>query len=528
MAGNDLVEYLIAAINTCHGQDKFFLQNVAKSLGYKKMSTSDINRLLYTIPSIEWRPGEGTKRLWFPKKNATARPAKDTSRQTLPVARENLLSKLELHAWQKRALKAWKQCKRRGIVEAVTGSGKSRMAIAAAIEMLQDGGKIAIVVPSKELMRQWKEQVTIHIKNTLNFRPKIGMLGDGEKDTLQTHDIVITTAQSGSRHYLKPPKHSLIIADECHHYGADTWSKVLEEGFSQRLGLTATYERDDNGISEYLDPYFDKVCYSLDYKEALHDKVIAEFKIAFAGISFNGEEKSEYDKADEQASRHRKKLIQEWDLPEEPFGEFIKAVHRLSNSEGEGSRLAGFYLSAFTKRRQIMAQATGKLMVIADLSPAIKAADRTIVFAQTIDAASAIVNLLADYDVNGAVLTSDMDMYDRRKVFAGFEDGQHELVAAPKLLDEGVDVPAADLAIIVATSRSRRQLIQRMGRVVRKKEDNRLARVLILYVQGTPEDPDEGAHEDFREIIMDAAADYEVFRAGTDTGKIVEYLNDWW
>ena len=63
---------------------------------------------------------------------------------------------------------------------------------------------------------------------------------------------------------------------------------------------------------------------------------------------------------------------------------------------------------------------------------------------------------------------------------------------------------------------------------MRKKKDNRLARVLILYVQGTPEDPDEGAHEDFREIIMDAATDYKVFRAGTDTGEIVEYLNDWW
>ena len=212
MAGNDLARVLEIAINQSPGQDKVYLQKIAHLSGYKNISTSDINSILYSIHSIEWRPGEGTKRLWFPKNNATFRAAKQTSRLTLPVARENLLSRLELHAWQKRALKAWKQCECHGIVEAVTGSGKSRMAIAAAAEILQDGGKIAIVVPSKELMRQWQEEVTTHIKNTLNFRPTIGMLGDGNEATLQTYDIVIATAQSGSRHYLNPPKNSLIIA----------------------------------------------------------------------------------------------------------------------------------------------------------------------------------------------------------------------------------------------------------------------------------------------------------------------------
>ena len=98
-------------------------------------------------------------------------------------------------------------------------------------------------------------------------------------------------------------------------------------------------------------------------------------------------------------------------------------------------------------------------------------------------------------------------MSERRKVFAGFEDGTHELVAAPRLLDEGIDVPAADLAIVLASSRSKRQMIQRMGRVVRRKDDCRIARVAIVYVEGTAEDPNDGAHEDFVETIQDAADD---------------------
>jgi RNA polymerase primary sigma factor len=77
------------------------------------------------------------------------------------------------------------------------------------------------------------------------------------------------------------------------------------------------------------------------------------------------------------------------------------------------------------------------------------------------------------------------------------------------------------------SSRLKRQLIQRIGRVLRKKKDNCLARILIIYVHGTPEDSNGGAHEDIREIIMDAACDYKVFNDGHDTKGLIAYLNNW-
>ena len=342
------------------------------------------------------------------------------------------------------------------------------------------------------------------------------------------HDVVIATPNSRSKRQLHPTTNSLLIADECHHYGAAEWSKVLKNGFTRRLGLTATYDREDNGVRDFLDPYFGGVCASIGYREALDDQVIAEFKVAFVGVEFNPAEKLAYEEAAEKARRYRTKLINEWRMPAEPFGAFIQAVNRLKHSGvAEGSKLASFYLSAFTKRRRIMAEARGKFEAILNLAPAVRAAERTIAFAQTKDGAATVVELLSRKGVNGAVLTSDMDMDDRRKVFAGFEDGAHELVAAPKLLDEGIDVPAADLAIIVATSRSKRQLIQRMGRVVRKKADGRLARVVILFVEGTAEDPREGAHEDFLEVITNGATDVRTFGSSTKPAVVVAYLNDW-
>ena len=88
------------------------------------------------------------------------------------------------------------------------------------------------------------------------------------------------------------------------------------------------------------------------------------------------------------------------------------------------------------------------------------------------------------------------------------------MLAAPRVLDEGIDVPAADLAVIVGASRSRRQMIQRMGRVLRRKPDGRRARFAVLFVEGTVEDPRLGAHEAFLGEIIDVADRVSCFPAG--------------
>jgi superfamily II DNA or RNA helicase len=186
----------------------------------------------------------------------------------------------------------------------------------------------------------------------------------------------------------------------------------------------------------------------------------------------------------------------------------MRQVAQLRNSgRGEASRYAGFYLSAFAERRSVLANARAKFERLGDLAPAVRQAERSILFAHTKAAAELAVTTLDAYGIRGEVLDATMDIRERRTVFAGFEDGDHELVAAPRLLDEGVDVPAADLAIMLASNRSRRQMIQRLGRVLRKKEDGRLARIVVLFAEGTSEDPDLGAHEDFIDLIGVVAED---------------------
>ena len=66
-----------------------------------------------------------------------------------------------------------------------------------------------------------------------------------------------------------------------------------------------------------------------------------------------------------------------------------------------------------------------------------------------------------------------------------------------------------------------------MGRVIRTKADGRLGGVVILYVEGTSEDPRQGAHEDFVQFVLEAADDVQVFDSGRAPTEVVAYLNDW-
>jgi superfamily II DNA or RNA helicase len=487
---------------------------------------SRVNRILYAERQT-FEHTDDVPPFW----SLTGTRGRDTKRPPKPPTDSeswDWLPSLNLYPWQRRALDGWAEHGHRGIVEAVTGAGKTRLALAAIASEITRGGRAVAIVPTVDLQGQWHGEISRHLVHGAGLRARVGMLGDGENATLTSCDILVATAQSACRYQLHPPASgALLIADEVHHYGAETWSEALEHGFDRRLGLTATYERDDDGVEAVLDPYFGAYRYGLGYREALDDDVIAHFKIAFVGVRFGPGELRDYEEQDEKARRKRSLLVTQYGLTPEPFGVFMREVARLSKSGDDGAKQAGLYLSAFSKRRQLLARARGKFDMIADLTPAIRSADRTILFSQTVEAAQQAVAIVERGGLSGGVVHAMLERPDRREVFDAFRDGDVGLIAAPKLLDEGIDVPDADLAIVLASSRSRRQMIQRMGRVVRKKPDARKARLAVLFVEGTSEDPRNGAHEDFIQFVVDAADDHRVFGSTADPTDVVDYLNDW-
>jgi superfamily II DNA or RNA helicase len=113
----------------------------------------------------------------------------------------------------------------------------------------------------------------------------------------------------------------------------------------------------------------------------------------------------------------------------------------------------------------------------------------------------------------------------RKSVFELFSSGAVEAIVAPRVLDEGVDVPEADFAVILAATKTRRQMIQRMGRILRPKADGRAARFAITYVRDTGEDPANGAHDAFFSEVIEVADQTVNFSASEDFDGLADFLN---
>jgi RNA polymerase primary sigma factor len=111
---------------------------------------------------------------------------------------------------------------------------------------------------------------------------------------------------------------------------------------------------------------------------------------------------------------------------------------------------------------------------------------------------------------------------ERNTKLRAFAAGHIKVICAPRILDEGIDVPEAEVAVIVSASQSRRQMIQRMGRVIRKKKDGRAARIVIFFFHDSPEDPSLGGHESFLDEIRPHAQTVTTY--GPD---IVDQIEGW-
>jgi len=426
-----------------------------------------------------------------------------------------------LYPWQQEALKAWHSNARRGVVEAVTGSGKTRVGIAAAFEAVRQGIKVLILVPTAELQGQW----LVSLRRDLPAARR-GALGDGRSDSLDEVDILVAIVHSASnRETLRSHKAGLIIADECHRYAAPMFTGALQEGYAWRLGLTATFERADGEHENLLTPYFGGVIYNLWYDRALKDQVIAPFDIALVGVDLVPSEQTDYDKFSAVMVEAARNLESYAGIPRRPFPQFIAAVAALaaSDSTSREATIARKYMRAMSSRLTLLAEAKTKYLALAALKETVDQSHGTLVFTQTQESARRAQELYTALGSKASAVFSGMAKDDRRQGMEDFRSGASQILAAPRLLDEGIDVPEADLGIIVAANRSQRQMVQRLGRVIRKKADGRPGRLVVLYSKGTVEDPDVQG-EEFLGKVLPFARNVGFFDIKTNLDELQEFL----
>ncbi len=413
-----------------------------------------------------------------------------------------------IYLWQRQALDAWAKHGRFGVIEAVTGTGKTRVGVEATAEAIRDDIKVVVCVPTLVLLEQWYRVLT-----SAGLR-NVGRVGGGEHDTFLNHDVLIGTVQSlsKSQEALRFDGTFMLIADECHRDGAPTFQSALNSKYVRRLGLTATFERSDDRLRD-LEAFFESSpVFNIEYTRAVPDGIVAHYVVARVGVDFTREERLEYDEVNETCRSSRGRLISAG-LPAEPFGTFMEAAAAAAAGVDDLAMEARRYLDAFSRRAQVLSLAQGKVEAVRALAEVVRASNGALLFTMRVAGAERAAALLNEQGARALAISGISTRDEREQALDALRDGLIDAIAAPRILDEGVDVPEADLAVIIATSSSRLQMIQRMGRVLRLKKDGGRARFVLLYVRGTAEDPTGAgaAHEAFFDAITPTADDVADF-----------------
>lgn len=419
-----------------------------------------------------------------------------------------------LRPWQTAALEAWAGAGNRGIVQAITGAGKSLVAVSAIRDALADGLTCLVIVPTTPLIAQW-EHVLVTSLPGIRVARQGG--GAGAQWATTSADVIVSTVQTAARRPFEPgqAESMLLVADEAHHYAATTFRGVLREPFAQRLGLTATLQRQDGADLSFLVPSLGSIVYELTYAQALAAQVVAPFDVVLFGVDLDPKERADYvalaTKLDGLAASIQG-LLPQRHTADELHGQIVS----LAGRGGDGAEAARDYVAAFAELQDLLDSFPARMDALAALKPDIDASHGTLIFTQSIELARAAARRLNALGVSNTTLTSEHSHEERQAALSRFAAGSLQAVIAPQLLDEGIDVPDANLAIVLSASRTRRQMVQRMGRVIRPKQDGGAAQFAIIFGSDTREDPSHGAHSSFLEEVLPLAR--SVTRFGEKSG----------
>jgi len=371
---------------------------------------------------------------------------------------------IEPRDYQQAALDAWVNHDRRGSVILPTGSGKTFLGLQA----IADAGVGALVVtPTIDLMNQWHATLTNAFGDQLT--EDVGVLGGGSHDISA---VTVTTYDSAYRYIDEyGDQFGLLITDETHHLAAETYLQIPEMTIAPyRLGLTATYERAD-GREALLEDRMGPVVHQ-EAVDELAGEFLSEYETIQMSVELTADERSEYD---EEYQIYRDYVdTHDFDLwKEQGYAEFLKRT----SYDPQGRRA----LIAKQRAERIARTAEKKLDTLDNLLKR-HYDDRVIVFTANNDFA---------YDISKEFIlpciTHQTDTAERTEILERFRSGGYSMLATSQVLDEGIDVPAANVGIILSGSASKRQYAQRLGRILRPTDDRQPARLYELIATDTME-----------------------------------------
>jgi superfamily II DNA or RNA helicase len=356
-----------------------------------------------------------------------------------------MVSTFQLRQWQKEALTEWR-AKNSGIIEVVTGGGKTVFALACVKEFKPD--TTLIVVPTAALLDQWWEEASNFFGLQLD---EIHIITGSKRIRTGTINIaVINTAAKLQESGRTVP--CFLIVDECHKAATPNFKSVLDIPKVATLGLSATPERPyDEGLAEILVPALGPVIYRYTYKEALRDGVIVPFELRNIIFELEEENQKGYDKL---------------------TGAIARSIKRMGMEAPET-------ITLLLKRARLLNLSTNRIRLTLKIISSHKN-NKIIVFHEDIHACNIIQEVLHESHVSAGVYHSELPIRKRAEVLNAYRRGELNVLVTCRALDEGFNVPETEIGIIAASTATRRQRIQRLGRVLRPISGKQSATVFTL------------------------------------------------
>jgi len=367
----------------------------------------------------------------------------------------------ELRKYQADALDAWHDADDRGVLELPTGSGKTVIGIGA-MEDLETA--TLVVVPTVDLLAQWRRELETE------FDVPVGQLGGGEQ---RVEPVTVSTYDSA---YLRADelgdRFGLVVFDEVHHLGGEGYREIARLlAAPARLGLTATFERPD-GAHEVVEELVGPLVHQVDVDD-LAGEHLADYDIKRIEVALSPEERERYEEHQSTFTDY----LQQSNIQLRSGSDYQELVKRSGNDPRAREALL-----AKQRAREVMMNADAKLDALERLLDRHRD-DRVIVFTAHTD----LVYRLSERFLIPAI-THETGASEREEVLERFREGDYSRVVTANVLDEGVDVPDANVAVVLSGSGSEREFTQRLGRILRPKDDGGRA---LLYEVVTEETAEE-------------------------------------
>ncbi len=397
---------------------------------------------------------------------------------------------LQLRTYQQQAVHNWFANNGRGTLKMATGSGKTITALAIACELYkQINLKVLLVVcPYRHLVTQWARecekfnlQPLLAFENIRTWQSQLSTQLYNLRSSSQPFLTVITSNSTligdGFQSQLKYfPERTLIIGDEAHNLGAPKLEESLPRRIGLRLALSATPERyfDEGGTQSLFDYFGPVIQPEFTLKDAIHQGALVHYLYHPILVELTETESHTYAKLTQKIGRallYRNK--------ENVAPGYSEDNEDLKPLLMQRARLVGAAENKLNALRELMTtrrETTHTLFYCSDGSP--EMGQRSSL--QQLKAVAKILGVELGYRIS--TYTAQTTLQEREVLRRQFESGELQGLVAIRCLDEGVDIPAIQTAVILASSSNPRQFIQRRGRVLRPAPGKDRATIFDMIV----------------------------------------------